>query len=244
MKIPLMDLKKQYKKIRKEVLSEIKKILDKQSFILGEETEELERNMASYCGTKYAVGVNSGTDALFLSLLALGISNGDEVITTPFTFFATVEAIVNAGAKPVFVDIDRGTYNIDPKKIGEKITNRTKAIMPVHLYGQCAEMEIISKIAKERKLKVIEDAAQAIGAERNGKKSGSLGDIGAFSFYPGKNLGCFGDGGIITTNEKDLYDRLKLLRNHGSSPKNKYDNELTKESSKEVYLIRLKYSKQ
>ncbi len=217
MKIPLLDLKAQYQSIKTEVAAAIKKVVDAQDFILGEEVRQLEKEVAEYCGTKYGVGVASGTDALILSLKALDIGPDDEVITTPFTFFATAESISIVGAKPVFVDIDPKTYNIDPALIAKKITKRTKAIMPVHLYGQCADMDPIMEIAREHGLKVIEDNAQAIGATHKGRKSGSLGDIGALSFFPSKNLGAFGDAGMVVTNDEKLAERIKSLRVHGSS---------------------------
>lgn len=223
-KITLMDLKKQYATVKDEIDKAIQGILASQSFIMGKEMRLFEEHLAQYCGVKHAIGVNSGTDALLLALKAIDINEGDEVITSPFTFFATAEAIVNSGAKPVFADISEDSFNIDPDKIEEKITKNTKAIMPVHIFGQAAEMEKIALIAQKHGLKVIEDCAQAIGAARNGKKTGSFGDMGAFSFYPGKNLGAFGDGGAVTTNSEKLRDKILLLRNHGSSPTEKYSN--------------------
>ena len=217
MKVPLLDLKIQYGAIRQEVEAALKKVIENQDFILGEEARILEKEIAEYCGSKFAVGVASGTDALILSLKALGIGPDDEVITTPFTFFATAESISIVGAKPVFVDIEPRTYNIDPALIEKKITKKTKAIMPVHLYGQCADMDPIMDAAKRHGLKVIEDNAQAIGAAYKGRKSGSIGDIGALSFFPSKNLGAFGDGGMIVTNNAKLADRIKTLRVHGSA---------------------------
>lgn len=217
MKIPLLDLKAQYQSIKAEVDAAIKKVVEAQDFILGEEVASLEKEAAAYCGAKYGVGVASGTDALILSLKALDIKEGDEVITTPFTFFATAESISIVGAKPVFADIDPKTYNIDPSLIEAKITKKTKAIMPVHLYGQCADMDPIINIAKKRGLKVIEDAAQAIGALYKGKKAGSVGDVGAMSFFPSKNLGAFGDAGMVVTNDGKLAEKIKVLRVHGSS---------------------------
>ncbi|MFA5386126.1 MAG: DegT/DnrJ/EryC1/StrS family aminotransferase [Candidatus Paceibacterota bacterium] len=213
----------QYKKIKDQINKAIFKTIKSGSFILGEEVKKLEEKIAGLTGTKYAIGVNSGTDALFLSLKAFGIKKGDEVITTPFSFIATAEAIANTGAKPVFVDIDPKTFNINVLKIKEAITKRTKAIIPVHLYGQMAGMKEILKIAKKHKLFVVEDAAQAIGAKQkiNGKwkMAGGVGHIGCFSFFPTKNLGAFGDGGIITTNDKNLAEKIKLLRNHGATKK-------------------------
>ncbi|MCX5680024.1 MAG: DegT/DnrJ/EryC1/StrS family aminotransferase [Candidatus Omnitrophica bacterium] len=217
MKVPLLDLKEQYSAIRQEVESSLKKVIENQDFILGAEVTDLEKEVAAYCGTKYGVGVASGTDALILSLKALGIGSGDEVITSPFTFFATAESISVVGAKPVFVDIDPKTYNIDPLLIKAKITKKTKAIMPIHLYGQCADMDPIMNIAEKYGLKVIEDNAQGIGATYKGKKSGSMGDIGALSFFPSKNLGAFGDAGMVITNNEKLAKEIKVLRVHGSS---------------------------
>ncbi len=217
MKIPLLDLKKQYSSIKNEIDNAVKKVIDDQDFILGEEVSSLEKEISEYCCAKYGVGVASGTDALILSLKALGIGQGDEVITTPFTFFATAESISIVGAKPVFVDIDPKTYNIDPALIEKKITKSTKAIMPVHLYGQCADMDPIVDIARKHSLKVIEDNAQAIGATYKGRKSGSMGDIGALSFFPSKNLGGFGDAGMVVTNDEKLAERIRVLRVHGSA---------------------------
>ena len=217
MKVPLLDLKLQYAIIRQEVEPALKKVVENQDFILGDEVTGLEKEVAAYCGAKYGIGVASGTDALILSLKALDIGAGDEVITAPFTFFATAESISSVGAKPVFVDIDPETYNIDPLLIEAKITKKTKAIMPVHLYGQCADMDPIMMIAKKHGLKVIEDNAQAIGASYKGKKSGSMGDMGALSFFPSKNLGAFGDAGMVVTNDEKLAERVKVLRVHGSS---------------------------
>ena len=217
MQIPILDLTAQYKSIKTEVDAAVKRVIDSQHFILGPEVEAFESEVAAYCGTKYAVGVASGTDALILSLKALGIGPGDEVITPPFTFFATAEAVSIVGAKPVFVDIDPETYCINPELIEDKITKNTKAIIPVHLFGQCADMDRIMEIAKINNLKVIEDTAQAMGAKYKGKQAGSMGDIGALSFFPSKNLGGFGDGGMIITNNKELADKIKMLRVHGST---------------------------
>ncbi len=220
-KIPILDLKAQYKLLKKEIDKAIKKVLEDQTFILGKEVEILEGGISSYCSVKYAAGVNSGTDALILALDAIGVKEEDEVITTPFTFAATAEAIVRIKAKPVFVDIDPQTYNINPALIEDKITKKTKAILPVHLYGLCADMDPILKIARKYNLKVLEDCAQAIGSEYKGEKAGSMGEAGAISFYPGKNLGCFGDGGMVVTNNKEIHEKVKLLRNHGTD-KNYY----------------------
>ncbi|MCP5008193.1 MAG: DegT/DnrJ/EryC1/StrS family aminotransferase [Planctomycetes bacterium] len=220
--VPLIDLRRQYSGIKNEINSAIEKVLESQSFILGPHVEKFEKRIAEYCNVKHAIGVSSGSDALFLALKSSGIGNGDEVITTPFTFFATAGSICNAGAAPVFVDIDPETYNISTDLIKRRITKRTKAIIPVHLYGQCADMEPISAIAEEYGLKVIEDAAQAIGAEYKGRKAGSLGDIGCFSFFPSKNLGGFGDGGLVTCNCDELAKKVKMLRVHGGETKNYY----------------------
>lgn len=219
MRIPLLDLKAQYAAIKDEVKKAIDEVLESQVFILGPKVEELEKNIALYSQTKYAVGVSSGTDALLVSLMGLGIGPGDEVITTPFTFFATAGVISRLCARPVFVDIDPITYNIDPPKIERAITKKTKAIIPIHLYGQCADMDPILEIAKKHNLYVIEDAAQSIGAEYKGQKAGSMGDLGIFSFFPSKNLGGIGDGGMVVMNNEDLYEKVKILRVHGSKLK-------------------------
>ncbi|MGB9608586.1 MAG: DegT/DnrJ/EryC1/StrS family aminotransferase, partial [bacterium] len=200
-RIQLVDLVAQYHKIKEEIQSAIDRVLESGRFILGPEVENFERQAGEYIGTRFAVGVGSGTDALLLALDALGIGEGDEVITTPFTFIATTEAIRRRGAKVVFADIDEETYNIDPEEISQRITPRTKAILVVHLYGHPAEMDRIMEIARRFNLKVVEDCAQAFGAEYKGKKVGSIGDVGCFSFFPTKNLGCYGDGGLVTTND-------------------------------------------
>ena len=218
------NAQKQYKQIKKEIDSIVIKVLSSGVFIEGKEVEECEKEIAKFCNTKYAVSLNSGTDALFLSLKALGVGPGDEIITTPFTFIATAEVIANCGAKPVFVDIKPETFNIDSSKIKKVITKKTKAIIPVHLFGQMADMDEVMKIAKEYKLFVIEDAAQALGAEYKSRKAGTIGDLGCFSFFPTKNLGACGDGGMIVTNNKKLADKIRLLRNHGSSLREKYLN--------------------
>lgn len=217
MEIPLVHLHRQYQNIKPGIDKAVKKVIDAQAFIMGEEINALERSIAGYCNVKYAVGVSSGTDALFLSLKALGIKEGDEVITTPFTFIATAEAISNTGATPVFADIDKRTYNIDPEKIEEKMTKRTKAIIPVHLYGQCADMDSISAVSRKYGLKIVEDCAQSLGALYKNRRSCSLGDIGCISFFPSKNLGGFGDGGMVATDNAELAEKIKLLRVHGSS---------------------------
>ncbi|MBU1753466.1 DegT/DnrJ/EryC1/StrS family aminotransferase [bacterium] len=216
MNIPLLDLTKQYQSIKQEIDQAVIHVLEKGSFILGEEVGLLEKEIASLCGASYGIGVNSGTDALLLSLMAYGISREDEVITTPLTFIATAEVIAMLGAKPVFVDINPKTFNIDVEKIEQAITKKTKAIIPVHLYGQMADMDLIMDLAKKYNLIVIEDAAQAILSEYKGKCSGSIGHTGCFSFFPAKNLGAYGDAGMILTNDKDVAERLKMLRNHGS----------------------------
>lgn len=217
MKIPILDLKRQYAGIKQEIDSAIKRVVDNQDFVLGEEARELEKEASSYCGAKFGVGVASGTDALILALKALGIREGDEVITSPFTFFATAETVSLVGAKPVFVDIDPKTYNIDPALIEKKIGKITRAIIPVHLYGQCADMDAILKVAKNYNLKVIEDSAQAIGAAYRSKRACSMGNAGALSFFPSKNLGAFGDAGMVITDDKELADKIRMLRVHGSS---------------------------
>jgi len=219
MHIPLVDLKKQYQGIKEEILAEISKVLDGMQLFLGKNVQTFESHFAAYCGTEYAIGVGSGTDALHLALLACGIGPGDEVITVSNTFFATVEAIALVGARPVFVDIDPDTYNIDPSQIEEALTSRTRAIIPVHLYGQPADMDPILEIAKSHKIKVIEDACQAHGAEYKGRRTGSLGDAGCFSFYFTKNLGAYGEAGIITTSDPDIAKECRLLRDHGQDPK-------------------------
>jgi dTDP-4-amino-4,6-dideoxygalactose transaminase len=217
--IPLVDLKAQYAFIREEVDAAIRRVLDSTNFILGPEVGAFERDFAAYAGAKQAVGVASGTAALHLALLTAGVGEGDEVITTPFTFFATGEAITQAGARPVFVDIDPGTYNIDPALVGRAVTKRTRAIIPVHIYGQPADMNPILDIARRHGLKVIEDAAQAHGAEYDGKRCGSLGDLGCFSFYPSKNLGSYGDAGMVTGSDPDVMARVSRLANHGRTSK-------------------------
>lgn len=219
MQVPILDLKAQYANIKDEVMRAINEVCESQMLCLGPAVSEFEERVAEYCGSKYAVGVSSGSDALLVSLLALEIKPGDEVITTPFSFFATAGAIARIGAAPVFVDIDADSYNIDPAKIEEKITEKTRAIMPVHLYGQASQMKPILEIAKRRDLAVVEDAAQVIGATQDGVKCGNFGCVGCFSFYPTKNLGGFGDGGLVTTNNESLAEKLKILRDHGQSPR-------------------------
>lgn len=215
MHIPFLDLKSQYRQIKEETQFSFKRLLKKEDFILGRDVEDFEHSFADFIGVKYALGLNSGTDALFLGLLALGVGPGDEVIVPDYTYIASAFAVSYVGAKPVFVDIEESSFNIDPDKIERAITKRTKAIMPVHLYGLTARMDRIKQIARRKGLKVIEDAAQAHGADFKGKKTGSMGDIGAFSFYPTKNLGAFGDGGVVTTNHTLLFKKLKKLRDYG-----------------------------
>ncbi len=210
--VPLLDLKPQYATIKIEIQEAINRVCDSQYFIMGPEVAALEEELAAYCQTEFALGVSSGTDALLLAMMALDITAGDEVITTPYTFFATAGCVARLGAKAVFVDIDPHTFNIDPAKI-------EAAIIPVHLYGQCADMDPIMDIAARHSLHVIEDAAQAIGAEYKNRRAGSLGHIGCFSFFPSKNLGAFGDGGAVTTNDPDLAERMRILRVHGGQPK-------------------------
>jgi dTDP-4-amino-4,6-dideoxygalactose transaminase len=221
-KIPLVDLKAQYLSIKNEIDEAIQKTIENTQFILGPEVKALEGSVADYIGVKYAVGVASGTDALLISMLAGGIGPGDEVITTPFTFIATAETISRCGAVPVFVDIDPDTYNIDTKQIESKINRKTKAMLPVHLYGQSANMDDIMRLARKHNLRVIEDCAQAFGADYGNKKAGSLGDAGCFSFFPAKILGAYGDGGIIATNDAKIAEKAAMLRNHGG--KDKYFN--------------------
>ncbi|MFH1691115.1 MAG: DegT/DnrJ/EryC1/StrS family aminotransferase [Candidatus Omnitrophota bacterium] len=213
--IPFLDLASQYKQIKPKAESAFKNLLKRGDFILGEDVKHFEAAFSSFIGAKYALGVNSGTDALFLGLLALGVGPGDEVIVPDFTYIASAFAVSYTGARPVFVDIEQRSFNIDPEKIKRAITKKTKAIMPVHLYGQSARMDEISFLAKHYGLKVIEDAAQAHGADFKGKKTGAIGDIGAFSFYPTKNLGAFGDGGLVATNNAVVFNRLKRLRDYG-----------------------------
>ena len=219
MQVPLLDLKGQFSALKPEIMKAMEELCDSQLFILGPKVAEFESEVAAYSGAAGACGVTSGSDALLIALMAEGVKAGDEVITTPFTFFATAGAIARVGAKPVFVDIDPVTFNIDASKIEEKITPRTKAILPVHLFGQMAEMEPIMAIAGAHGLIVIEDAAQAIGAEYKGRRAGSIGDYGCFSFFPSKNLGGFGDGGMVTANSAERIERLKIFRNHGMNPK-------------------------
>jgi len=224
-KVPFFDLAIQFKSIEGEIKSALDEVFQFQQFIMGSQVQVLEETIAHYCRTRYAMGVASGSDALLLSLMALGIRSGDEVLLPSFTFFATAGSISRLGAVPVFVDIDPETYNIDPSKIEKKITSKTKAILPVHLFGQCADMDPLLKISKEKNLFIIEDAAQALGAEykptaaSEGRQAGQMGDFACFSFYPTKNLGAFGDAGMVVTHNPGLAEKVRLLRVHGSQPK-------------------------
>lgn len=262
-RIPILDLKPQYQSIKEEVKAAIDNVLESGAFIMGPEVKAFEAEVAEYLGVKHAIGVNSGTDALVIGLKAMGIGEGDEVLTTPFSFFATAESISNVGAKPVFVDIDPNTFNINPKEISAKITPQTKAIMPVHLYGHPAAMAQIMEIAKAHDLKVIEDCAQAFGARYHGdcigceegcnaeiydsirgKAIGTIGNVGAYSFFPSKNLGAYGDGGLIATNDDAIADVARMLRVHGS--KKKYHNEVLGYNSRldsiQAAILRVKLS--
>ena len=220
MGVPLLDLKAHHEPLHKEVMAALEQVFRSQAFILGPDVGKLEERVAAYCQTKYGIGVSSGTDALLLALMAIGVGPGDEVITTPYSFFATAGAVARLGAKPVLVDINPRTYNLDPLRLEKAVTSKTKAVIPVHLYGQCADMAPLLDLARSNNLKVIEDAAQAIGAEyRGGRRAGSMGTVGCLSFFPSKNLGCLGDGGMVVTNDQDLADRMKVLRVHGAKPK-------------------------
>ena len=226
MKVPLLDLKAQYQTIKNEVRATIDEICDSQYFILGPHVEQMEGKIAVYCRTPYAVGVSSGTDALIIALMAAGIEPGDRVVTSPYTFFATAGAIARVGAVPLFVDIDPHTFNIDSRCLADLLNTMSpnerqgvKAVVPVHLYGQCADMDPLIEICHQHDLAVIEDAAQAIGAEYKGRRAGSMGDFGCFSFFPSKNLGAFGDAGLVTTASQEMDERLRMLRVHGMAPK-------------------------
>jgi len=216
-KVPILDLKAQFRSIRQEVLTVMEQVCDEQGFVLGPRVHKLEEALGKFVGTSEAVGVASGSDALLLSLMELGVGPGDEVITSPFTFFSTAGVISRLHARPVFVDVRPDTFNINPDELESAMTDRTKAIIPVHLFGQCAEMEKINQFAIPKGVPVVEDACQAIGAARNGVRAGGFGYTGCFSFFPSKNLGGFGDGGLITTHNPDLADRLRALRVHGSN---------------------------
>jgi dTDP-4-amino-4,6-dideoxygalactose transaminase len=219
MNVPLLDLRAQFQTIRGEVMAAVERVFESQQFILGPEVEAFERDAAEYCGAKHAIGCGSGSDALLLALTALGVGPDDEVVTVAFTFFATASSITRLGARAVFVDVSPDDFNIDPDLIERAITPRTKAILPVHLFGQCAEMDAINKIAERYNLPVIEDAAQGIGAEYHKKRAGVMGAVGCFSFFPSKNLGAAGEGGLMTTNDDHLAEKLRLLRVHGMQPK-------------------------
>jgi dTDP-4-amino-4,6-dideoxygalactose transaminase len=219
MQVPLLDLKAQYATIKQEVEAAIAEVMASQHFILGPKVTACEAAIAKYSACAHAIGVSSGSDALLVCLMAENIGPGDEVITTPYTFFATAGAIARVGATPIFVDIDPSTYNLNPTQIAAKITSRTRAIIPVHLYGQMADMDAVMKVANDHKLVVIEDAAQAIGAEYKGRRAGSIGHYGCFSFFPSKNLGAAGDGGMVVTTDAERAERVRVLRAHGSKPK-------------------------
>lgn len=243
--IPLLDLKAQYASIREEIDAAVREVFTSQHFILGPHVEELEKKVAESCGVKHAVGVASGTDALLLALRAVGTSPGDEVVTSTFSFFATAGAIVNAGAIPVFVDINPKTFNLDPAQVEKVVTNKTRAVIPVHLFGQCAEMDPLVEFARYKKLDLIEDAAQAIGAKYKNRPAGALGHIGCFSFYPTKNLGGAGDGGMVVTDDDKLAEGVRLLRVHGA--RSKYYHEIVGTNSRldelqaAVLLVKLRH---
>ncbi|MFA5102775.1 MAG: DegT/DnrJ/EryC1/StrS family aminotransferase [Candidatus Thermoplasmatota archaeon] len=245
MNVPFLDLQRQYAQIKSEIDGAIQRVVDRQFFILGEELASFETEFASYLGTEYVVGVGSGTDALMLALRALGIGTGDEVITQPNSFIATTLAITEIGATPVFVDIDSDTYQIDVRQIESKITKKTKAILPVHIYGAPCEIDTLMGIAKKHHLFVVEDACQAHGATYHGKKVGTFGDVSAFSFYPGKNLGAYGDGGALCTDNPEIYAKLLKLRNYGQSRKYFHDeigiNTRLDEIQAAVLRVKLKY---
>jgi dTDP-4-amino-4,6-dideoxygalactose transaminase len=219
MKIPMLDLSEQYQGLRDEMIAALDQVMTSSRFILGDNVKKLESDVAEYSNVKFGIGVGNGSDAIHISLQGVGVQAGDEVITTPFTFFATGGAIARTGATPVYVDIDPETFNIDPSKIEAAITEKTKAIIPVHLYGQMADMEEIKRIADKHNLKVIEDAAQAIGAKQNGKNVGELGTTAAYSFFPTKNLGAYGDAGMIVTDDEEVAENCRVIRVHGSKPK-------------------------
>ncbi|UCF79355.1 MAG: DegT/DnrJ/EryC1/StrS family aminotransferase [Candidatus Eiseniibacteriota bacterium] len=245
MNVPLLDLRLQYLSIKEEIDKALSEVLEDCGFILGERVKELEARISAYCGVKHGIAVASGTDALFLSLKACGVGPGDEVITSTYSFFSSAGTIWNAGGRPVFVDIDPDTFNLDVSQVKGRISDKTKAVMPVHLFGQCAEMVPLLELASEAGLPIIEDAAQAIGATSDGRKAGSLGLLGCFSFYPSKNLGAYGDAGMIVTNDSSVADKLRLLRVHGAKPK--YFHRVVGVNSRldalqaAVLLVKLKY---
>ena len=223
--VPLLDLTAQHRQIRDEIFAEVARVIDSQKFILGDDVKQLEQAIAPYCGAKYAIGCASGSDALFLALLALDLKPGDEVLTTPYTFFATVGAICRAGAVPVFLDIEPETFNMDMRQLAAFLDAHPKirAIIPIHLFGGCADMDPLCELAAARGIVVIEDAAQSIGSEYKGRRAGSLGDMACFSFFPSKNLGGYGDGGMLTTNDAAFAERLTALRVHGTKRKYYHD---------------------
>jgi len=217
--VPLLDLQSEYTPLRDEILAAIARVCDSQQFILGAEVEQLEADLARRIGVRHAIGVSSGTDALLVSMMALGIGAGDEVITPTFSFVATAGSVARLGATPVFVDVDPVTMMIDPEAVRRALTPRTRAIVPVHLFGLCADMDSLAKVAQARDVPIVEDAAQALGATDRDRQAGTLGRLGCFSFFPTKNLGAFGDAGLVTTNDDALGEKVRLLRNHGASPK-------------------------
>ncbi|MBI3315945.1 MAG: DegT/DnrJ/EryC1/StrS family aminotransferase [Candidatus Omnitrophica bacterium] len=243
--VPFLDLVRQYRPLRQEIKSAVERVLRSQRFVLGDEGRVLEKKIARKTGVKFAVGLASGSDALYVALWALGVGPGDEVITTPFTFFASSGAISRTGARPVFADIDERTFNLDPSQIASKITSRTKAIVPVHLFGLACDMDAIMVVAKKHGLFVVEDAAQAFGAESRGRQVGALGDIGCFSFYPTKNLGGAGDGGMLVTSSPQWAKKAVLMRDHGSQTKYRHEfigmNSRLDELQAAVLLVKLKY---
>lgn len=219
MKVPLLDLKPQYRQIRADVIAAVETVLESQQFIMGAPVARLEKELAAYCSSRHAIACASGSDALILALMALDVGPGDEVITSPFSFYATASCIVRLGARPVFADIDPRSFNLDPASLAERITPRTKVIMPVHIFGQMTEMDPLLHLARKNGARIVEDAAQSIGAERGGRRAGSIGDIGCLSFFPSKNLGAFGDAGALTAQDDDLDARLRVLRLHGEKEK-------------------------
>ena len=248
MKVPLLDLQAQYATIKDEVNQAVARVFESQHFVLGAEVQALEQEIARYSQTEFAIGCASGSDALLLALMSCGVTEADEVITTPFSFFATASTVARLGARPVFVDIDERTYNIDPAWLAAAITPRTKAIIPVHLYGQCAAMDALREVAEQRGIPLIEDAAQAIGAEDRGRRAGSMGVIGCISFYPSKNLGGAGDGGMLVTNDREHADRLRTLRVHGEERKYHHKtigiNSRLDELQAAVLRVKLRYLEQ